>query len=104
MAIPIEELLETLKKLRSIDQQFPVQYAICLLEISRNEGCSLTELADIMETPLSSLSRIVGALSNHRQSGTPYELVSVTASPTERRRNIISLTSQGRDFVANLTT
>jgi DNA-binding MarR family transcriptional regulator len=52
--------------------------------------------------PLSTVSRIVGALSKHRQKGAPYGLVRVVISAEERRKKEIYLTSRGRAVVVSL--
>ena len=90
------------KKLQKVDSEFPLQYSICLAEIALCPGLSLTDLADKTAMPLSTVSRIVGALSKHRQRGKPYELVTVTVSPQERRRKQLSLTKRGESLVNDL--
>ena len=90
------------KELQKIDSEFPLQYSICLTEIALNPGISLTALAEKTGMPLSTVSRIIGALSKKRQRGKPYELVQVTVSPEERRRKQIELTPHGRDVMANI--
>lgn len=92
-----------LQELQKIDSEFPLQYALCLSEIAVNEGMSLTELADKTGMPLSTVSRIVGALSKHRQRGTAYNLVKVTISPKERRRKQLTLTAKGQSVVNGIS-
>ncbi len=87
--------LKILRELQAIDPEFPVQYALCLAEISLDEGMSLTTLAERVDLALSTVSRIVGALSQHRQSGAPYGLVRVRISSEERRRKELFLTAKG---------
>lgn len=98
--------LDLLQRIQRIDPEFPIQYAICLVYISMDEGLSLTTLADRAEMPLSTVSRIVGALSDYRQRGEPYGFVEVKVSESERRRKEISLTALGRstlkDFISPL--
>lgn len=69
---------------------------ICLTEIGRNEGLSLTTLAERVNLSLSTISRIVGALSDYRQNGQPFGLIEIKISETERRRKELSLTPKGR--------
>ena len=95
-------LLLILREFQSIDPEFPLQYAICLLEIAHNEGRSLTNLSEHTGMPLSTISRIVGALSQHRQRGEPYELVEVKISETERRRKELFLTAKGKAIIERL--
>ena len=89
-------LLEILRHIQKIDSEFPIQYAICLIEISENEGCSVTNLAELCGIPLSTVSRIIGALSDYRQLGNPYHFIEVKVSPSERRKKELYLTQKGR--------
>jgi DNA-binding MarR family transcriptional regulator len=99
----IKHFLGLLRELQKIDAEFPLQYAVCLAEISINEGQSLTRLAEQTGMALSTVSRIVGALSRHRQSGKPYGLVKVSISPTERRRKELYLTAEGRAVMSGIS-
>lgn len=96
----ITGLIALLRELQKIDPEFPLQYAICLAEIAVDEGLSLTQLAAKAGMPLSTVSRIVGALSSQRQRGAPYGLVRAMVVPHERRRKQLYLTTRGR-AVAN---
>lgn len=89
-------LRAVLRELQKIDPEFPLQYAVCLNEIAQNEGLSLTQLSEKTGLALSTTSRIVGALSKHRQKGKPFELVKVLIAKNERRRKEIYLTAKGR--------
>lgn len=92
-------LLALLRTFQNIAPDFPMQYAVCLLHISRDEGLSLTDLAKTTGIPLSTASRIIGALSNHRQRGQAYGLVNVKVSTTERRRKMLYLTPHGKKII-----
>ena len=48
-------LLSLLRALSGLDKNFPLPYAIFLLEVARNEGCSLTDLHKATGLPLPSL-------------------------------------------------
>jgi DNA-binding MarR family transcriptional regulator len=102
MSTDISNFLRLLRELQKIDPEFPLQYAICLAEIALDEGLSLTHLAAKTGMPLSTISRIVGALSRHRQRGTPYDLVRVNVSPQERRRKQLYLTARGRAYMNSI--
>jgi DNA-binding MarR family transcriptional regulator len=100
-----ETFLKLLREMQKIDPEFPLQYSICLTEISRDEGMSLSALSLKTGLALSTISRIVGALSNYRQSGAPYNLVRVKVSVDERRRKELYLTPRGKavmDSIAEL--
>jgi DNA-binding MarR family transcriptional regulator len=88
-----------LRELQKIDPEFPLQYAICLAEIALDEGMSLTILSARTGMPLSTVSRIVGALSRRRQKGAAFGLVRVAVSKQERRRKELYLAPRGRAVV-----
>lgn len=99
----IQIFLHLLRELQKIDQEFPLQYAVCLAETSLNEGLSLTQLSEKTGMALSTVSRIVGALSNHRQKGAPYGLIKVSISEKERRRKEIYLTAKGKAIIDSIS-
>jgi DNA-binding MarR family transcriptional regulator len=99
----IKDFIACLRTCQKVDSAFPLQYAICLTEISLDEGLSLTELAERCSLALSTTSRIVGALSSHRQSGDAYGLVQVNICQRERRRKELYLTARGRSFINNIS-
>ena len=99
----VQDFLRILQELQKIDSEFPLHYAICMAEISLHEGLSLTELSNNTGLALSTISRIIGALSDSRQKGTPFGLVNVKISETEKRRKEIYLTNKGRDFINSIS-
>jgi DNA-binding MarR family transcriptional regulator len=99
MKTQLKNFLVLLRELQKIDSEFPLQYAVCLTEIALNEGLSLTSLAARTGMPLSTISRIVGALSRHRQKGAPYGLVRVVISASERRKKELYLSVRGRAVI-----
>lgn len=104
MTREIDNLRSILRELQKIDPEFPLQYALCLCEIAADEGLSLTALAEKVGMPLSTVSRIVGALSSKRQKGKPYGLVKVSISAAERRRKELALTAKGRSVMEGLSS
>ena len=95
-------LLDIIRHFQRIDSEFPLHYALCLAEISLDEGCSLTTLSERTGLTLSTVSRIVGALSDYRQNGHPYGLIEQRIAPAERRRKELYLTARGRNFTQKL--
>jgi len=91
----VQDFLLLLRELQKIDTEFPLQYAVCLGEIAMSEGLSLTQLSERTGMPLSTISRIIGALSANRQGGRAYGLVRVVLSQLERRRKELYLTTRG---------
>lgn len=98
----LENIMNLLHELQKIDPEFPLQYAVCLCEIAMDEGISLTTLSQRAGMPLSTVSRIVGALAQNRQCGTPYDLVRVTLSNSERRKKELYLTMGGKNLIGSL--
>jgi DNA-binding MarR family transcriptional regulator len=64
-----------------------------------DEGLSLTDLSARTDMPLSTVSRVITALSKHSARGVSYGLVKVTVSPEERRKKRIALTAKGRAII-----
>ena len=95
-------LINLLQEMRRIDPEFPIQYALCLGEIAQHQGQSITELAEQTGISLSTVSRIVAALSGGR--GRCAGLVRVRFSPLEARRKELFLTPRGASLIAHLIT
>ncbi len=96
------KFLTLLRALQKIDVEFPLQYAICFAEISLDEGLSLTQLAERTNMAISTVSRIIGALSDARQKGQPFGLIEVQISRQERRRKELYLSPKGRQLINTL--
>lgn len=99
----IERFVSLMKSLQQIDPEFPLQYSVCLAEIAMNEGLSLTQLAKRTNLSLSTISRIVGALSDYRKNNRPYGLVKLIVSKSERRRKELYLTPKGAALIAMIS-
>lgn len=94
--------LELLREFQSIDNEFPIQYAVCLLEIASDEGLSPTALADRTDLALSTVSRIIGALSDNRQKGEAFYLINARTSRLSRRSKELYLTARGRSLIQRI--
>jgi DNA-binding MarR family transcriptional regulator len=90
-----EIFLEVLQQVERVDSEFPLNYSICLAHIALNEGLSLTQLAEKTGLGLSTISRIVAAMSDFRPNGQSYGLIDLKVSPQERRRKELTLTPKG---------
>lgn len=99
----LHQFMQLLRELQKIDNEFPLQYAVCLSEIALEEGLSLTVLAERADMPLSTVSRVITALSKHSDRGVSYGLVKVTISPEERRKKRINLTAKGRAIINGIS-
>jgi DNA-binding MarR family transcriptional regulator len=97
-------LLSLLRALSGLDKNFPLPYAVFLLEVARNEGCSLSDLRMATGMPLPTLSRILWALSTRRQNGAePYRLIEQDYAADNRRRKVIRLSARGRRFISRVS-
>ncbi|MBX2834252.1 MAG: winged helix-turn-helix transcriptional regulator [Micavibrio sp.] len=103
METEVKDFLKILHELQKLDPEFPLHYAICLAEISLNEGMSLTDLSNNTGLSISTISRIIGALSNSRQRGQAYELVEVRTSETEKRKKELYLSPKGRNTLNSIS-
>lgn len=103
---PASLLLDILHRIQKVDAEFPIQYAICLVHIYQHEGSTISALAERAGLALSTVSRIVGALSDARQYGKPFRFIDVRPSQSDSRKKEIYLTDKGRaviyDFLAPL--
>ena len=96
-------MLSLLRALSGLDKDFPLPYAIFLLEVARNEGCSLSDLRQATGMSLPTLSRMLWALSTKRQTGAePYRLIEQDYSAENHRRKVIRLSIKGRRFISRL--
>ncbi|MCK6418357.1 MAG: helix-turn-helix domain-containing protein [Alphaproteobacteria bacterium] len=99
----LKHFLRIVRELQKIDPEFPLQYALCLGHVAAEEGLSLTTLAERCGLALSTVSRIVGALSDKRQRGTAFGLIKVKIAADERRRKCLFLTARGKIVMQGLT-
>ena len=96
-------MLSLLQALSGLDKNFPLPYAVFLLEVGRNEGCSLGDIRKATGMPLPTLSRMLWALSTKRQTGAkPYGLIEQDYAPDNHRRKVIRLSAKGRRFISRL--
>ena len=95
----INVFLQSLLTLQEIDRALPLQYAVCLVEIARDEGISPSILSQRTNLGLSTVSRIIAALGDHRPNGRSYQLIHITTATGERRRKTLYLTAAGRKAI-----
>ena len=99
----LNKTTQILREFQKIDTEFPLQYAVCLIEIAKHEGVSVTELSRKTSMALSTVSRIVGALSKKRQKGQAFDLIKVQISKEEKRRKELYLTARGKALINSLS-
>lgn len=52
--------------------------------------------------PISTISRIVGALSDYRQLGEPYHFIETNLCQRERRKKELYITNLGKAFLTDI--
>ncbi len=100
----LTKLQKVLGELTSVDNEFPLQWAIVFLEIAQNEGAALKDIAEETGISMSVMSRTIGALSNYRRMGKPYGIVVVKQAKDDRRRKELFLSAKGKRLIEKLTT
>ena len=98
----LNKLQDVLVELTHIDSEFPLQWAIVFLEIAKNEGAALKDIAEQTGISMSVMSRTIGALSNYRRMGKPYGIVVVKQAKDDRRRKELFLSAKGKRLAEKL--
>lgn len=98
----VQKLQKILHEFGTVDPEFPLQWAIVFLEISKDEGCSLKDVSERTGISMSVMSRTIGALSNYRRMGKPYKLVLVKLAKDDRRRKELFLSAKGKSLLQKL--
>lgn len=99
----MDGLIRVFTELKALDTDMTLAQALCLLLIAKNEGLSLSELANKSGVGMASASRYVSAMGkpgprNQRALG----FITATEDPLERRKKVIQMTTKGRTFVNKL--
>ncbi|KMS60220.1 MarR family transcriptional regulator [Novosphingobium barchaimii LL02] len=102
--IAIRKLYRAQRQVRaSIGPQVPSQVVQAFLAVADNEGLTLTELADILGTNVSTASRQMLDLSDrNRKMEAGHNLISRTPDPMNLRVNRYTLTPKGRILIQEL--
>ena len=95
--------LDTLYEFHHINAEFPIQYIIFFLELAKEEGRSLTNLAEKTGMSLSTVSRITNALSREQPKRKNYGLITVKIAPDEKRRKQLFLSPKGKTLIQNIS-
>jgi DNA-binding MarR family transcriptional regulator len=96
----IPSIVKLLSVFLALDAKFPLSYAIVFLEVAGSEGITLQELHRQTGMPVSTLSRITGALSDRRQKNArSYGLLRRQTDPGNTRRKPFYLTPEGKKLL-----
>ena len=99
----VQKLVRVLCILQEVDRRFTLLNAICFLEIAQDEGCALVDLHKKTGFSVSTLSRVVGALSLNRQlGGDALGLVHRRRHPDDPRRWDLYLTPKGKRVLVSM--
>lgn len=105
MNVNIDRFLSGVEHFRTLDPEIPSQVIQLFIIISRNQGETLTTIADKAGQTLTSASRNAYALSawrKHQVQG--FDLVALDPDPYDRRKQRVTLTNKGRKFIDTLST
>jgi|SRR5271165_3160137 len=99
----VTPLVNVLRQFLAIDNKLPISYAVLFLEIARNEGTTLLDLHTLTGMPVSTLSRIAGALAGNRQKNAQsFGLIRYGQDRKNGRRKPLYLTPKGKKLVRDL--
>lgn len=100
----IKRLDKAIRQCRmAIDPLVPTQMVQAFLTVAANEGCTLTEIADRLETNLSTASRQLLDLGDrNRKMQEGYKLIDRETDPMNLRVNRYTLTRKGRMLIDQL--
>lgn len=102
--VQLRAFYTSLTTFRDLSVTMPVGEVMAFLTVALNEGASLKELSDKMDMKMSTTSRYLLDLSDKTRTGAAgYGLVNREVDPNELRRNMYSLTPNGRKIVSQLS-
>lgn len=104
IASNVGDLFKTMKKMRLLDSDMPLQQILVLLYIaSKGKGCTQGELKDHLDMAASTASRNIAALSKvHRLGKEGLGLIDWHEDLLDRRVKRLHLTPKGRQFMLDL--
>lgn len=91
-----------LKRLKNIDNRITISSALVFLLIAQNEGCSITDIAEKAALSLSTCSKIIHGLGEHRQKGVPLRLVKITRDKASKRNKNVFLSQAGKGLIEGI--
>lgn len=100
---PLTRAILLLEELRKLDPEFPIQQALALLVIARDEGITQQKAAGLLGITKSSAERAFARLSEKGALGKPgLELIEVRPGQLDQRERCAFLTARGRRFVNSI--
>lgn len=102
-ASQINKSLSVIEAFRRIDSNMPIAQVAFFLNAAKNEGLSLTDLADMSGILLANASRYIVTLSNGKLGEKGLDLLDYYENPVNRRQKLVVLTEKGRKLIAQLT-
>jgi DNA-binding MarR family transcriptional regulator len=96
-------VLKSMDHFIALSRTMPVTEAQVFLYVSLNEGKSLVDLVKLTGLKQATLSRYLLDLSDKARGGGPgFGLVKRESDPTELRKNMYSLSAQGRNMLSSI--
>lgn len=101
MHMPVDQDIQRIRTITSVDPDMTLQQLHCLLVIAASpEGTYLTDIANKVGITLATASRYIsglGKIDRHHREG--LKLIESFEDPKERRKKIIRLSGKGKAFI-----
>lgn len=95
----LARLADAFDQLRMLDREMPGQVVSAFLYVSSHDGCHKHAMELALELKSASGSRVTDWLSDYHRLGKPgLGLITKKVDPTCRRRQILQLTSKGKEL------
>lgn len=99
----LNRLIEAVALFQTVHPDMTVRQIQVFLLVATNPGVSQSEICERLELADSSVSRIIGILSEYGNRGTgPFNLVEMRVHKTDRRLRACFLTRKGEALAAKL--
>lgn len=102
-ASQINKSLNVIEVFRKIDPAMPIAQVSFFLNAAKNEGLSLTDLAQMTGILLANASRYIVNLSGGKPGEKGLDLLDYYENPLNRRQKLVVLTERGRNLLTKLT-
>lgn len=99
----IERLLKAINLLRLLDREMPAQVIASFLYVASHDNCHKQAMEEELSMTVASGSRNTDWLSKYHRLNKPgLDLITKEADPTDRRRQLLKLTPNGKELVNQL--
>ena len=101
----LDALIKCIEMLRVLDVEMPAQTVAVLLYIMSHDGCHSQAVQEDLDITAASVSRNATWLTGTHRSNPArgLNLITKESDPTNRRRNVFTLTREGRQLAKQLS-